>query len=73
MKLKFFSTPSDTIDVSLIVDGYEKPFDYVEMIRMLYEQNSFEETEYCETIKEQDRSIINKMLEDINKAAKREI
>ena len=56
---------------SIIKDDDEKEkFDYIKFINILYEGNELEDVQYDEEITEEERSQIDKMIEDIKNVVK---
>ncbi len=51
-------------------DGKKEKFDYIKFINILYEGTELEDVQYDEEIKEEEKSQIDKMIEDIKNVVK---
>lgn len=51
-------------------DGKKEKFDYIKFINILYEGNELEEVKYGDKITQEEKSQIDKMLEDIKNVVK---
>jgi hypothetical protein len=51
-------------------DGKKEKFDYIKFINILYEGNELEEVQYGDKITQEEKSQIDKMLEDIKNVVK---
>lgn len=66
MKLIFEKDPEKNMTVK-IKDGVDvKDFSYIEMIKLLRDENKFEPSDFCNDITPDERERVNDMLKEIN-------
>lgn len=65
MHLKFIKM-DDNIDVYIVNEGQDYPFDYVKLIEFLYSGENLGDSEYGGDITDQEKSKIDEMLVEIN-------
>ena len=62
--------PKKSLQSIIKDDGKKEKFDYIKFINILYEGNELEDVQYDEEITEEERSQIDKMIEDIKNVVK---
>ena len=67
MKLIFNKDEEDNIVVQMAIGTIVENFEYVSMVKELLKNNSFEETQFADSITADERERINNMLMQINK------
>lgn len=66
MKLHFSKDDQDEIVVEMSTSNIQEDFSYVEMIKTLLENNTFDSTEFSGDFSDEEKSRIENMLNSIN-------
>ena len=66
MKLKFYKNEQNILQVKILNEDSEKDFIYTNMIKLLCNNNTFDESEFGEGINDLEKQKINNMLAQIN-------